>query len=349
MKRWFGISLLIASTFVFAQEPVSADSTKANNVEQAATAEVPANEVPQVAADSAASDGAAVASAKEAVADTTKAIVADSASSPSSNDVPATAAPAEAALDSSANIPATAQADAAKATGSDSTELVATAVATSNVESAVDSASAISTPQKQEWNFLLGVGLTVPVSQYKAHDKKVDLVDYGINVSYLAIAPFGMTFKLSLATGYSFTDNIRFVDSHDDWQMGSFSTAEFGLGFSLGNVNSFSISILAVAGFTAVDFESDEKRYTHPDLGEVDRTYTESMGAVTLGGDITAYVALTKRIGLFANVGGRWVAENTTATSVRYEKDSYTRTETTEHDECGNYSIVPALGAMWRF
>ena len=96
--------------------------------------------------------------------------------------------------------------------------------------------------------------------------------------------------------------------------------------------------------------ESDEKEVRHSELGAVDRRFTESMGALSIGGDLVLRFGLSEHIGIFASVGGRWLPITVTESSVRYEKDDdYVRTETYIDDDRGVYSVVPAIGAMWKF
>lgn len=204
-------------------------------------------------------------------------------------------------------------------------------------------------PTEKRWFNVLGVGITVPVSQYKAHDQKIDLLSYGMTFNYLGMARGGFSIEFSLATGGSATDNIKFVDSEDDWQIGTYSSFDFGLGYTFGVGKKFSLSLLAVSGFQLVTFESDKKEYRHGDLGKVDRSFSEVLGAFTLGGDIFAQYSFTEHIGLYAGVGGRWTAVVASASSVRYDKDDFTRTDTNTDDEMGNYSIVPVVGVMWKF
>jgi hypothetical protein len=74
------------------------------------------------------------------------------------------------------------------------------------------------------------------------------------------------------------------------------------------------------------------------------------MGALSIGGDLVLRFGLSEHIGIFASVGGRWLPITVTESSVRYEKDDdYVRTETYIDDDRGVYSVVPAIGAMWKF
>jgi hypothetical protein len=50
---------------------------------------------------------------------------------------------------------------------------------------AADSAAQAVASAEKSWYTMLGLGLTVPVSQYKVHGKKIDLIDYGMNATFV--------------------------------------------------------------------------------------------------------------------------------------------------------------------
>lgn len=201
---------------------------------------------------------------------------------------------------------------------------------------------------EKKWTHLWGVGAVVPVEQYQVHGKKIDLINYGVDLSYTGISRSGAALHLSIKGGSSTTDNIRFERS-DDWLVGSYGALEAGVGFAAVNSSSFSFVMLAVAGYEYAEFESKKKEIRHSELGTVDRRLTESMSALTLGGDIIARFGLSEHVGIFLSVGGRWIPATITESSVKYEKDDYTRVETNTEDDGGVYAVVPAIGAMWKF
>lgn len=311
--------------------------------------------------------------AQETVADTTKAAAAPVAASPTA-EAPVAEAPAPA--DTTISEKQSEQAEAPSVVAPADTNKVAEPAApvadtTKTVEEApvqtvqkdstvqapaetmaytnvpADTVSAAA-PTTKKWYHLVGLGATVPVSQYKIDHKKIDAVNYGVNLSYLGMASNGLSIKLGVSAGGSVTDNIKFEDS-DDWLIGDFSSVEGGLGYTFGCPQKFMLSILAVVGFETVEFESDEDTFRHSELGIVDRSYQESLGGLTLGGDILVRVALGNHIGLFASVGGRWIPVTASVSSVRYEDDDYVRTESYTNDGHGVYSVVPTIGAMWSF
>ena len=200
----------------------------------------------------------------------------------------------------------------------------------------------------KKWSHFIGAAVTVPITQYKINHQKIDLIDYGINISYMVASRWGFSTRLSVSVGGSATDNIRFDDS-DDWQIGTYGAVELGAGMSFVNNSFFTFALFAMAGIEYVMFETEENAYSHKELGSVDRSFNETLAALTLGGDILMRIAITERIGLFASVGGRWVASTASETTVKYRQGDYTRTESVIDDGCGNFSIVPTLGIMWRF
>ena len=326
---------LLVGVAAFAQEAVAPAATTTASTEATAAPAQPAAEAAPAAAP------AEVAPAAEAVpaADTAKVAETAPAAEP--------AAPAEQAAAPAADSMVTSAEPAAD------TATVVTAVAAPvapAAEPAAAPAEQAAAPAEKSWYTMLGLGLTVPVSQYKVHGKKIDLIDYGMNATFVGASANGFSIELSLSTGGAATDNIKFVNSDDDWQIGNFGAFDFGLGYTAGLGKKFSLSMLAVVGFEVVVFESDEDEYDHKELGKVDRSFSEALVAFTLGGDLIARYSITEHAGVFAKVGGRWVAACGVGTSVKYDDgDDFNRVDTTTDSESGNYSIVPAIGVMWVF
>jgi hypothetical protein len=297
----------------------------------------------QPAAEPAAAAPAEVAPAAEAVpaADTAKVAEAAPAAEP--------AAPAEQVAAPAADSTVTSAEPAADTAAVVTAVAAPVAPAAEEAAPTADSAAQAAAPAEKSWYTMLGLGLTVPVSQYKVHGKKIDLIDYGMNATFVGASANGFSIELSLSTGGAATDNIKFVNSDDDWQIGNFGAFDFGLGYTAGLGKKFSLSMLAIVGFEVVVFESDEDEYDHKELGKVDRSFSEALVAFTLGGDLIARYSITEHAGVFAKVGGRWVAACGVGTSVKYEDDDFNRVDTTTDSESGNYSIVPAIGVMWVF
>ena len=338
MKKILLLASLICSSALFAQV---ADTTKVTE-----PAEVTATDTAAAKADTAAvADTAAAPVAATTAADTTK--VAEPVEAPAADTT--AAAPADTTAADSASAPAVvapAPEEVVVAdTVADTTKVAEPAEAT--VACAEPAAVPVADSAKK-WTHYIGFGATVPVAQYKVDHKKTDLVNYGVALSYIGVHRSGFTTRLSVAAGGSVTDNIQF-DGSDDWQIGSFSSAEIGLGVSFINSKSLTLALLAVAGFEYAIFESEEKEFYHTELGQVDRKFQETLGALTLGGDIVLRIGLSDHVGLWAAVGGRWVAVTVAESAVRYNKDDFTRTESYVEDGSVVYSIVPTLGVMWNF
>ena len=351
MKKMI-LSALIASAVVFAQEtaaPAQATEPASQTVAPAAEP-APAAESVEAPAAAPAEATAEAAPAAEPVAQpaesTETAEPAAQAAAPGAEPAPA-AEPAEAPATAASAETAEPIAQTATPTAAPAEE--ASATPAEGVYAASAPAPVAAPAAEKTWTHLWGVGATVPVEQYKSHGKKIDLINYGLDLSYTGVTRFGLALHLSVAAGSSTTDNIRFEKS-DDWLVGSFGSVEAGLGFSPVNTNGFTLVVLAVAGYEYAEYESDEKEVRHSELGAVDRRFTESMGALSIGGDLVLRFGLSEHIGIFASVGGRWLPITVTESSVRYEKDDdYVRTETYIDDDRGVYSVVPAIGAMWKF
>ncbi len=335
---------LLVSVAAFAQETAAPAAT------------TPAQPAAEPAA--AAPAEAAPAPAAVAPADTAKAAEAAPAAEPAAAPTEQAAAPAAdstvAPAESAAEPAAQAAAPAAEPAADSAAVVTAVAApvepAAEEAAPAADSAAQAAAPAEKSWYTMLGLGLTVPVSQYKVHGKKIDLIDYGMNATFVGASANGFSIELSLSTGGAATDNIKFVNSDDDWQIGNFGAFDFGLGYTAGLGKKFSLSMLAVVGFEVVVFESDEDEYDHKELGKVDRSFSEALVAFTLGGDLIARYSITEHAGVYAKVGGRWVAACGVGTSVKYDDgDDFNRVDTTTDSESGNYTIVPAIGVMWIF
>ena len=351
MKKMI-LSALIASAAVFAQEaaaPAPATEPASQTVAPVADA-APVAEPAEATAAAPAETTAEAAPAAEPVAQPAEstetaepaaqaaALAAEPAPAAEPAEAPATAASAE-----------TAEPIAQTATPTAAPAEEASATPAEGVYAASAPAPVSAPAAEKTWTHLWGIGATVPVEQYKSHGKKIDLINYGVDLSYTGVSRFGLALHLSVAAGSSTTDNIKFEKS-DDWLIGSFGSVEAGFGFSPVNTNGFTLVVLAVAGYEYAEFESDEKEVRHSELGNVDRRFTETMGALSLGGDLVLRFGLSDHIGLFASVGGRWLPIIATESSVRYEKgDDYVRTESYIDDDRGVYSVVPAIGAMWKF
>ena len=200
----------------------------------------------------------------------------------------------------------------------------------------------------KKWRHLIGAAFTVPITQYKINKEKINLVNLGINLSYMGMSRFGFTTRATISAGATMTDDIKF-EGEDDSPVGSYGALELGVGMSFVNNAFFTFAMYAMVGIEYATFETDENAYDHEELGTVDRSFSETVAALTLGGDIVARIAFTEHVGVFVSVGGRWVASTASETVFKYRKGDYTRTESYLDDGRGNFSIVPTLGVMWRF
>ena len=232
--------------------------------------------------------------------------------------------------------------------------ILATALFFASVASAATTPAADSAPQsvpvEKAWTHMVDLGLAFPIAKYKVDGKKVGTVNYTLDINYLGVARNGFSLGGSVAGGYSTTDDIKFDGEKDDIQIGRYTSLDLGVGYTFGAGKSFSVSVLGTAGYEIVYFESESHEYKHEELGKVDRYFGEAIGGLTLGGDVIAHKALSPRMGVYASVSGRWIATSVSMSTVNYEKDDFTRTDTSvDDDNSGLYSIVPAIGATIRF
>lgn len=203
---------------------------------------------------------------------------------------------------------------------------------------------------EKKWTHTANVGFTVPFAKYKVEGKRVGTIDYGLDINYIGIARNGFSVEVSVAGGASTTEDIKFEGSKDDIQVGRFTSFDFGLGYTFGAGKKTSLSVLGTVGYEIAYFESEKDTYKHEELGKVDRHFSETVGGLTLGGDVVFYRGFTDRAGMYASVGGRWIAKSASISTVTYEKGDDSRTDThTNADYSGLYSIVPAVGVMFNF
>jgi hypothetical protein len=211
----------------------------------------------------------------------------------------------------------------------------------------VEDTAKVAEADTSKWSKFVGVSLTVPFESYKAGGKKINFINYEVSATYVGVCRCGFTPKASISAGIATAKKIPFYPSKG-WQVGSFSTFEVGAGYSFVNSEKLLLSGFAVVGFEYANFITESKKMKHSELGNVDRDYLESFSSLTLGGDVMARFALNESVGLFASVGGRWVAYTDAESAVRYTKDDYTRTENIHDDGVGYFSIVPSFGVMWK-
>ncbi len=232
--------------------------------------------------------------------------------------------------------------------------ILATALFLTSVASAATTPAAEFAPQsapaEKAWTHMIDLGLAFPIAKYKVDGKKISTVNYAVDISYLGVARNGFSLEGSVAGGYSTTDDIKFEGGKDDLQLGRYTSLDFGVGYTFGAGKSFSVSVLGTAGYEIVYFESDSHEYKHEELGKVDRYFGAAVGGLTLGGDVIVHKALSPRMGVYAGVSGRWIATSVAMSTANYEKDDFTRTDTSvDDDNSGLYSIVPAIGATLHF
>ena len=201
----------------------------------------------------------------------------------------------------------------------------------------------------KSWTHFASVGYTAPVSEYKVDGKDIWLASGGLNLAYMGIGKSGFAVKADMSAGATYTDNIH-LKKDDDGIVGSYVAGELGLGYGFLNTPKWTVAAFATIGFEVGSFEGDEDTYEHPELGESNSTHSVTVGALTLGGDLMVRRAIGNHLGLFASVGGRWVPTAACLVYDKYDNDDYSRTDTVKSQKSKDgFSVVPTVGAMWRF
>ena len=217
------------------------------------------------------------------------------------------------------------------------------------VDPAVAEAAPQAAPTQKNWFSMLSFGFALPISKYNVNGKKIDFIDYGIAFNYIGMARNGFSLKVDLTSCGATTEDIKFIDSDDDMQIGKYRALNFGIGYTFGAGESASLSVLATIGYEMTQFESEEKKFKHEELENVKRSFTETIAGVTMGAEILGFKKLSEHAGVYASVAARWIADVESTSATNYKKDDFTRSETYNYEDTGIFSIVPSIGVMFGF
>ena len=221
-------------------------------------------------------------------------------------------------------------------------------LATSEPIAQSENLTAASEPTAKKWTNNAGVGLTVPFNKYDADGDTIDQTSIAANLMYLGMHQNGFTVKAAANTGVALTNSIAFAGD-DDLHAGTFVSMELGAGWSFVRSEKFTLSALAMLGFEGAAYNTESKSYSHAELGNVDRSFTATVAAFTVGADITATLYTRSHFGVFCSVAARYMPISTLVSSVSYKKDDFARTETYTKTGHGAFSVTPAVGAVWRW
>lgn len=205
-------------------------------------------------------------------------------------------------------------------------------------------------PTEKAWTNTIGLGLAMPVSRHNVNGNEPRYIGVGMEFTYFGMAKNGFSLEMNYAGGIASTDDIKFEGSKHNAESDRYTSFDFGLGYTFGAGKKYSLSVLVTVGYEVAYFESESKEYQHEELGKVDRHFEESLGGITLGGDIIGRKSITDHTSIYASVGTRWIAKSISMSTVTYEKGDDTRTDThTNDDNSGKYSVVPSIGVMYSF
>lgn len=199
------------------------------------------------------------------------------------------------------------------------------------------------------WNFTAGA--TFPYSQlgYDGNDTVVSQMNYGGQGAITWIGNSGFTLRGSFAAGVATSKDISLSSEETK---GAFQNLAFGLGFSPVNKNR------TFLGFTGMfGMELTEYTYSYSkDVSGTNHDYTDAkiLYTFSVGGDAFAGLRLTKHLGLYADVGARYIFVGADGTG---SSDSYKKTDGTYVTETlpqsdpvivtGRFIIQPSVGLVW--
>ena len=203
------------------------------------------------------------------------------------------------------------------------------------------------------WTNNIGVGVAVPFSITGVDDDNVDDVtqlEFGVGGTYIGYHESGFTVKADLAIGVGITDDISVQSNKRN--VGVFENAAAGVGYSFLRTERFLLGAAAMFGMELSQYDDDDDAR----VAGVKHTYTTSQLLVTLsvGGDVFTRYRLGEHVGLFANVGARYLVWGS---STLQTKDEWTTDDDVKHsrtnddatDLWGKFIVQPTLGIIWTF
>lgn len=200
------------------------------------------------------------------------------------------------------------------------------------------------------WNFTLGA--TMPYSQldYTDTNATVEQLNYGGQGAVTWIGNSGFTLRSSFAAGVATSKGMTVSGTETQ---GAFQNLSLGLGVSPVNKNNV---FLGFTGMLGLELSEYTVITSETDSSAVDHTYTDAriLTTFSVGADLYAGVRLTKHLGLYADVAGRYVLAGGDGTA---RNDSYKETDGTivsrtlpQADPAGikgKFLVQPSVGLVW--
>ena len=199
------------------------------------------------------------------------------------------------------------------------------------------------------WNFTLGA--TMPYSQldYTDSDATITQLNYGGQGAVTWIGNSGFTLRSSFAAGVATSKGMTVSGTETQ---GAFQNLSLGLGVSPVNRNNVFLGFTGMLGLELSEYTV----VTKETVSAVDHTYTDAriLTTFSVGADLFAGVRLTKHLGFYADVAGRYVlvGGDGTATNDSYKETDGTIVSRTLPQEApagikGKFLVQPSVGLVW--
>lgn len=195
----------------------------------------------------------------------------------------------------------------------------------------------------KQWTNNIGAGASFPLSSIgvsKTGANDIFQTGYGIEGTYIGLHENGFTAKANISIGLSSSDDLS---AKEQTNRGVFENIALGAGYSFVNSTKALFGISGMFGIEMGQYSfSDEESET-----------SLSLVTISFGTDIFAVYRLNERIGLFANLNTRWIADGTARSQIETEseangsKKQVTNSENT--DLSGKFILQPTIGVIWSF
>lgn len=188
----------------------------------------------------------------------------------------------------------------------------------------------------------VGLGLAVPLTTISIDEEDFDdakQTGFAFNAAYLGVLDNGIALKADILLGVGTSKDLG-MDS-DDAQAGFLAGFDIGAGYAFINDEKFT---LAATGVFGIDF--DVYKFTEDYMGvDVDIDYT--VFDINLGADVTGIYRFTEKVGLYADLGFRWIPAGNVA--VKAEADGFGTVVDDDYKINGKFTFLPAIGVALSF
>lgn len=206
----------------------------------------------------------------------------------------------------------------------------------------------------KKWANNIGVGVSVAGSFIGVNQKDADDIfqlGYGAEVTYIGVHENGLSAKANISVGVETSKDIALQDR--EVNVGAFENIVLGVGYSFVNSERLLLSVFATAGV-----EMGQYSFTEEDVVDGNETYdvttTRSFVTLSAGTDIFAVYRLSQKLGIFANLGARYIFNGNESRETLKDGRSSKRGEHKNNSPdkialFGKFIVQPTIGVVWTF